>query len=43
MTRSRVALGAVLLDIAAGAFHLTPDQMLDKVSEGTATIGPEPA
>jgi hypothetical protein len=33
MTMSIVALGAVLLDIAAGAFHLTPEQMLDKVGE----------
>lgn len=33
MTMSIVALGAVLLDIAAGAFRLTPDQMLDKVAE----------
>lgn len=34
MTQSLIALGAVLLDIAAGAFHLTPDQMLGKVSDG---------
>ena len=34
MTQSLIALGAVLLDIAAGAFHLTPDQMLGKVSHG---------
>ena len=33
MTMSIVALGAVLLDIAAGAFRLTPEQMLDKVGE----------
>ncbi|MFN2538808.1 MAG: hypothetical protein ABR549_11795 [Mycobacteriales bacterium] len=32
MTMSIVALGAVLLDIAAGAFRLTPEQMLDKVA-----------
>ena len=32
VTMSIVALGAVLLDIAAGAFHLTPEQMLDKVA-----------
>ena len=32
MTTSLVALGAVLLDIAAGAFRLTPDEMLDKVA-----------
>lgn len=33
-TISLVALGAVLLDIAAGAFSLTPDEMLAKVSAG---------
>ena len=33
VTMSIVALGAVLLDIAAGAFHLTPEQMLDKVAQ----------
>lgn len=33
-TTSLVALGAVLLDIAAGAFSLTPDEMLAKVSAG---------
>ena len=33
MTTSIVALGAVLLDIAAGAFRLTPEEMLDKVAE----------
>lgn len=33
VTMSIVALGAVLLDIAAGAFHLTADQMLEKVAE----------
>lgn len=32
LTMSIVALGAVLLDIAAGAFHLTPEEMLDKVA-----------
>ena len=31
-TTSLVALGAVLLDLAAGAFHLSPDEMLAKVS-----------
>lgn len=31
-TVSLVALGTVLLDIAAGAFRLTPDEMLDKVA-----------
>lgn len=34
MTQSLIALGAVLLDIAAGAFQLTPDEMLGKVSHG---------
>ena len=32
VTKSIVALGAVLLDIASGAFRLTPEQMLDKVT-----------
>ena len=32
VTMSIVALGAVLLDIASGAFHLTPEQMLEKVA-----------
>lgn len=32
VTMSIVALGAMLLDIAAGAFRLTPEQMLDKVA-----------
>jgi hypothetical protein len=39
VTKSIVALGAMLLDIAAGAFRLTPEQMLDKVArtiEGTS-------
>jgi hypothetical protein len=39
VTLSIVALGAVLLDIAAGAFHLTPERMLEKVAatiEGSA-------
>jgi hypothetical protein len=31
-TSSLVALGTVLLDIAAGAFSLTPDEMLEKVA-----------
>lgn len=31
-TTSLVALGAVLLDLAAGAFSMTPDEMLAKVS-----------
>ena len=34
MTQSLIALGAVLLDIAAGAFGLTADEMLGKVSLG---------
>lgn len=34
MTQSLIALGAVLLDIAAGAFSLRPDEMLEKVSVG---------
>lgn len=33
-TLSLVALGAVLLDIAAGAFSMTPDEMLEKVAAG---------
>jgi hypothetical protein len=33
-TSSLLALGAVLLDIAAGAFSLSPDEMLAKVSAG---------
>lgn len=36
MTVSLVALGAVLLDLAAGAFRLDPDAMLDKVSAQVA-------
>lgn len=39
MTESLVALGTVLLDIAAGAFHLTPDEMLDKVAARVAEGG----
>ena len=31
LTMSIVALGAVLLDLASEAFHMTPEQMLDKV------------
>lgn len=41
-TSSLVALGTVLLDIAAGAFHLTPDEMLDKVAERVAEGGELP-
>lgn len=36
VTGSLVALGAVLLDISAGAFHLTADEMLDKVADEVA-------
>ncbi len=38
MTTSIVALGAVLLDIAAGAFDLTPEEMLDKLAAGVAHL-----
>lgn len=38
-TLSLVALGAVLLDIAAGAFQLTADEMLEKVAAGVAGGG----
>ena len=41
-TLSLVALGAVLLDIAAGAFSLSPDEMLDKVAAGVAQGGEGP-
>lgn len=40
VTTSVVALGAVLLDIAAGAFGLAPEQMLAKVGEGVAVGRP---
>ena len=33
MTNSVVALGAVLLDLAAEAHHLTPTAMLDRLAE----------
>ncbi len=33
MTNSVVALGAVLLDIAAGAHGLTPSAMLDRLAD----------
>ena len=36
MTASLVALGTVLLDIASGAFSLTPDEMLEKVAARVA-------
>lgn len=43
LTMSLVALGAVLLDIAAGAYKLTPDEMLGKLADGVASvIGDEP-
>jgi hypothetical protein len=38
-TSSLVALGTVLLDIAAGAFSLSPDEMLDKVAARVAEGG----
>lgn len=38
LTMSITALGAVLLDIAAGAFKITPEEMLDKLAEGVARI-----
>jgi hypothetical protein len=38
MTTSIVTLGAVLLDIAAGAFRLTPEQMLDKIGESVTRM-----
>ena len=38
MTTSIVALGAVLLDIASAAFHLTPDEMMAKLASGVLEI-----
>ena len=38
MTTSIVTLGAVLLDIAAGAFALTPEAMLDKLADKVAHL-----
>lgn len=38
LTMSLVALGAVLLDIAAGAYKLSPEAMLDKLAEGVADM-----
>jgi hypothetical protein len=35
-TRSLLALGTVLLDIAAGAFSLSPEEVLEKVSRSIA-------
>ena len=37
-TRSLLALGTVLLDIAADAFRLTPDEVLDKVAANAAEL-----
>ena len=37
-TRALLALGTVLLDIAAGAFRLTPEQVLDKVAASAAEL-----
>jgi hypothetical protein len=39
VTTSIVALGAVLLDVAAGAFGLAPEQMLAKVGQGIGGAG----
>jgi hypothetical protein len=38
VTTSIVALGAVLLDIAAAAFHLSPDDMMTKLASGVTEI-----
>jgi hypothetical protein len=35
-TRALLALGTVLLDIAADAFRLAPDEVLDRVSRSVA-------
>jgi hypothetical protein len=37
-TRALLALGTVLLDIAAGAFDLTPDEVLEKVAASAAEL-----
>ena len=37
-TRALLALGTVLLDIAAGAFRLTPEQVLEKVAASAAEL-----
>ena len=42
-TTSLLALGAVLLDIAAAAFSLTPDDMLAKVSAQINTHAAAPS
>ena len=39
VTAALVSLGTVLLDIAAGAFQLTPDEMLEKVAAQVAEGG----
>jgi hypothetical protein len=39
VTSSLVALGTVLLDIAAGAFRLTADEVLEKVAARVAEGG----
>jgi hypothetical protein len=36
-TRALLALGTVLLDTAAGAFSLAPEEMLEKVSRSIAS------
>jgi hypothetical protein len=36
-TRALLGLGTVLLDIAAGAFSLSPEQVLEKVSHSIAS------
>jgi hypothetical protein len=38
LTMSLVALGAVLLDIAAGAYKLTPEEVLDKLADRVARV-----
>lgn len=42
-TTSLLALGAVLLDMAAGAFSMAPDEMLAKVSTGISQHADIPA
>lgn len=44
VTMSLVGLGAALLDIAAGAYKLSPEEMLDKLADGVANMmAEEPA
>ena len=38
MTMSIVALGAVLLDLAAGAFHMSPEAMLESVARNVHAV-----